>query len=140
MAEISLTSIFVFLKSRLVLTGAAIIAAAITLTTLKSDPRQFFCEHAQDGVWASNGAQCLRESCYASKSCMLRTFPAAYCGDVVIGDPISRVVLHLGEPMASDGDRLQWHWDKVSHGVGVEAQFRDGKLIALTCPAFPRMD
>ena len=131
--------------SRLVLIVASILAAAIAalmvagatvaLPALALDAREFYCGNALDGVWAANGAKCLRESCYESQSCMSRSFPAAHCRDVKIGDPISRVVLHLGEPMTTDGNRLQWVWSKVEHGVGVKAEFRNGMLISLHCPA-----
>ena len=133
--------------SRLVLIVASIVAAAIAaltvagatvaLPTLALDVREFYCENTLDGVWAVNGAKCLRESCYESQSCMLRSYPAAHCRNVKIGDPISRVVLHLGEPMTTDGNRLEWTWSKSDHGVGVEAEFRNGMLISLHCPAAP---
>ena len=133
--------------SRLVLIVASTLAAAIAAFTVlvmtvalpaqALDVRELYCENALDGVWTPNGAKCLRETCYESQSCMSRSYPAAHCRDVKIGDPISRVVLHLGEPMTTDGYRLQWVLSKVEHGVGVEAEFRNGMLISLHCPAAP---
>lgn len=135
------------LKSLLALIVASILAAAIAAFTVlvttaalsarALDVLESYCEDAPDGVWNPNGAKCHRESCYESQSCIWRSYPAAYCRDVKIGDPISRVVLHLGEPMTTDGNRLEWTWSKSDHGVGVEAEFRNGMLISLHCPAAP---
>ena len=104
---------------------------------LDNHPRELGCKWLQKGVWAPNGARCITEICYETGTCGLRSFPAAYCSDVSIGDSISQVVLRLGEPMSSQDNRLQWHWDKVTHGVGVEAYFKQGQLISLECTAFP---
>jgi hypothetical protein len=125
------------LKTALGITGAITVGFIILPLLLHEYPKQLACEVIQSGVWAPNGAVCITESCYETGTCRVHTLPAASCGDVRIGDRISRVVLHLGEPMHSEENRLYWHWDKTSPSVGVEALFKDDYLISLDCKAFP---
>lgn len=125
------------LKIFLGIIGAITLGLISVALLLHEYPKQLGCEVIQSGVWAPTGAECITESCYETGTCRLHSFPAANCGDIRIGDRISRVVLHLGNPMYSEENQFYWHWDKTTHGVGVEARFKDGYLISLDCKAFP---
>ncbi len=122
-------AIFVLAALALVLLGAA--------SWFRGDIEKTVCEGLRDGVWATVGPGCLTSACYEQGTCRYRTHPPFYCDRVRIGDHISRVYLHLGNPDNIDGENLSWPIGKEGGTVGVTARIKRNHLVAISCPAYP---
>lgn len=94
-----------------------------------------YCSWVKDGPWSPVREVCITKACYARGTCGVRSYPAAQCHKLRIGDDIGRVHAWLGDHMSASGARYTWHWDKVSHDTGVIARFEDDRLLTLDCPA-----
>jgi hypothetical protein len=83
-------------------------------------------KHAND----SFGARCFTRLCYWRGDCGHWAAPIVWSDRVKPGDPISKVVLWLGEPDRQEGDDLVWFAGKGEDGL-LRAIIREGRLVAL---------
>ncbi|WP_338827889.1 hypothetical protein [Bradyrhizobium sp. 27S5] len=115
----------------LVLT-AAVIAEEVTRGTLLGlRPLWPLCDtiggkHATNAV----STRCLTRVCYWLGDCGQWAAPVDWTNRVAPGDPVSKLVLWLGEPERRDGADLLWSYGKGGDGM-FRAVIADGHLVNL---------
>ena len=74
--------------------------------------------------------RCFTRLCYWLGDCGHWAAPIVWSDRVKPGDPISKVVLWLGEPDRREGDDLLWFAGKGDDDL-LRATIREGRLVAL---------
>lgn len=74
--------------------------------------------------------RCVTPVCYWQGDCGQWANPSQWLDRVKPGDPISKVVFWLGEPLQRDGEHLSWSCGKPSSNT-FRATIRDERLVAL---------
>lgn len=96
----------------------------------------------RQGKWYPSGmlgGQCMTQQCYQHANCGLLATPVAYCQQIVVGDPVSRVTLWLGNPTnpdiyAADPTTVNgsYLWISKNDGI-VRVQFHHGIATFIDC-------
>ena len=74
--------------------------------------------------------RCYTRLCYGLGGCGNWTHPARWVNRLKPGDPISKVVFWLGEPLQREDEYLSWWCGKPSSN-SFRANVRDGRLVAV---------
>ena len=114
-----------------VLIAAVAAAQASRETLLGLRPLWPVCD-AIGGKHATNSfsTRCLTEQCYWRGDCGQWAAPVSWTNLVAPGDPVSKLVLWLGEPLRQDGEDLLWPYGKGGDGM-FRAVVSDGRLVVL---------
>ena len=74
--------------------------------------------------------RCVTPACYWQGDCGHWANPAKWVDRLKPGDPVSKVVFWLGEPLQRDGDDLSWSCGKPS-AHSFRAVIRDQRLVSV---------
>ncbi|MFB6420860.1 MULTISPECIES: hypothetical protein [Bradyrhizobium] len=117
---------------RLIMFGAAVVAALVIEEAthgwvLGQSPSA--CR-AMGGKPAPAAGRCIMPACYWLGGCGHWAYPPQWLDRVKPGDPISKVVFWLGEPLQREGEYLSWSCGKA-HADSFRAVIRDERLVAI---------
>jgi hypothetical protein len=115
----------------LILVLAVVVEEATQGLLLGLRPLRPLCD-AVGGKHANNSfsTRCFTRMCYWLGDCGHWAAPTVWSERVKPGDPVSKVVLWLGEPDQQEGDDLLWSDGKGGDGW-IRAVIRNGHLVAL---------